>query len=142
MFESKKKHKILTTFSLGNTMTKKFFWASKIFSECADLLKDHFPKISNPYLYSNFWGVKKTWKMAIFTGFEITRFICWFLRILLKKSIFDYFFDFSLFFYESEISGKQINSKKISKMNTKVHKNNFRNFKCVNIIEIGWYFWS
>jgi hypothetical protein len=63
MFESKKKHKILTTFSLGNTMTKKFFWASKIFSECADLLKDHFPKISNPYLYSNFWGVKNSVKI-------------------------------------------------------------------------------
>ena len=74
MFESKKKHKILTPFSLGNKMTKKNFWASKIFSECADLLKDHFPKISNPYLYSNFWGVKKTYKIAIFTGFEITRF--------------------------------------------------------------------
>ena len=60
MFESKKKHEILTPFSLGNKMTQKSFWTKKNIPKYADLLKDHFPKISNPYLHSNFWGAKKT----------------------------------------------------------------------------------
>ena len=54
-----------------------------------------------------------------------------------EKVDFLIFFRFFSFFYGSEISGKQTNSKKISKMNTKVHENDFRNFNCVNIIEIG-----
>ena len=33
--------------------------------------------------------------------------------------------------------GNRQTQKKFVKMNTKVHENNFRNFKCVNIIEIG-----
>ena len=70
--------------------------------------------------------LKKLQHLLIFEG-----------QILVKKSIFDYFFDFSSFFYGSEIYGKHTTSKQISKMNTKVHENNFRNFKCVNIIEIG-----
>ena len=53
-----------------------------------------------------------------------------------EKVDFLLFFDFSSFFYGSEISGKQTNSKKISKMNTKVHKNNFRNFKSSKLVSI------
>ena len=45
--------------------------------------------------------------------------------------------DFLLFFREKFLGNRQT-QKQISKMNTKVHENNFRNLKCVNIYHRNW----
>ena len=58
-------------------------------------------------------------------------------KILTKKKMI-----FLLSFVGQKFLGNRQTQKKFVKMNTKVHENNFRNFKYVNIIKIGWYFWS
>ena len=56
-------------------------------------------------------------------------------KILTKKKII--FSIFLLSFVGQKFLGNRQTQKKFVKMNTKVHENNFRNFKYVNIIEIG-----